>query len=362
MNIHKKLTLILMISFSLNLQAQKMDPDFDITSDDLTKINAAKTLFVVLQEVDPAIIKKLDNKNMNYEKEFYYQFVKDFNNKLKKTIPTNWPHQVDIQFKTLEEISQLKKETDPNSLVMYLGFSVFSSGEPPGTTEYYTYPTSIHGLTTMLQFYSSNNYHSPGHASVHRFETFVGITTIDKMNFKRPPNTVIFEKLLHSVNPTEADLTMTLNYISWLISERAKNPATKISVLWVKNVNQLKDKILVIPQSLLITDYPYTLYNGYNEFVDSASIEQLYPFQFEIVSDSIYEQIIVNQKKGYAYLHVDVYPDDIINMAASITDAENGDLLLLAKPTSKIADDIYFMYFLHKNHFESISFYIKGGK
>lgn len=74
----------------------------------------------------------------------------------------------------------------------------------------------------MLQFYSSNNYHSPGHASVHRFETFVGITTIDKMNFKRPPNTVIFEKLLHSVNPTEADLTMTLNYISWLISERAK--------------------------------------------------------------------------------------------------------------------------------------------
>lgn len=68
-------------------------------------------------------------------------------------------------------------------------------------------------------------------------------------------------------------------------------------MLWVKNVNQLKDKILVIPQSLLITDYPYTLYNGYNEFVDSASIEQLYPFQFEIVSDSIYEQIIVNQKR-----------------------------------------------------------------
>lgn len=351
-----------MITFGLNLQAQKMDPDFDITSDDLTKINAAKTLFVILQDVDPEILKKLDNKKMNYEKEYYYQFVKDFNNKLKKIIPSNWPHQVDIQFKTLDEISQLKKEADPNSLVIYLGFTIFSSGDDAGTLENYTYPISVHELTTMLQFYSSNNYHSPGHASVHHFETFVGITTIDNMNFKRLPNTVIFEKLLHSVNPTEADLTMTLNYISWLISEREKNRTGKISALWVQNVNQLKDKVLVIPQNLFIKDYPYPLYNGYKEFVDTADIEQLYPFQFEIVSDSIYEQIIVHRKKGYAYLHVDVYPNDIINMAASITDAESGDLLLLAKPTSKIADDIYFMYFLHKNHFESISFYIKGDK
>ena len=126
----------------------------------------------------------------------------------------------------------------------------------------------------------------------------------------------------------------------------------------------IKNLTLAIPESYFILpeNYHYPLYNDYKEFVKPEDVSELYLNKYEIVNDSVYQDIIVNRRPGYAYLHIDFRPTADVYMCAVITNAETGKLLLLAKPTNKIADDWYFKYFLHKNHFESIAYYINNEK
>lgn len=356
---------ILVISFTAKVgYAQKNSPEPTLKDIDITASNSYDGLIVMLQEADKEVIAKLEKKKLFKAVDYYKNLVAEINNNMKEVVLANWKYHDSVQFKTIEELKNIRSATSEKYLVLSICYFTFVEGSVANGSSgiyHYQYPTTAKWMEERSDKFEETGIKFTGGASVRNYEVYLLIQNLSQMNFSFPKINDIGSSLLHSRIPSKADLAMTLSSITNKIDAASKNPSKLFSVFYTENAKQIKDLILVIPESYFILpeNYPFPLYNDYKEFVKVEDVGDLYSYKYEIVNDSIYEDIIIKKKTGYAYLHVDYLPADGVYMCAVITDAETGKLLLLAKPTNKIADDWYFKYFLHKNHFESIAYYLE---
>lgn len=337
MKIKTQIFLLLGIISTLSVYGQKNKAEPSIWNEKINVMKGKHALAVIVQpETNDNLIKH--------------------NEMLRSIVSSNWPYQKSIEYMTLDELITLKKRGVNDYAVLAIYYLDKSGGftgsdamtHPEYAQEYnysYTYPETMPYLPDLA---CKNG----------EFEATLFLANLEDIDFKTVYKTeTIFECNLYSMGLREYDLLSALNFITWYVDMASNTPSKKYSELYTENASQLKNKTLVIPKSYFIEEYQgKTL----SEIIHPDEISNYYSFQFEVIEDDSFSEIILEKKPGYAYLILRIGPlyNDNTYISPVISDSETGDVILVSKPIDKKYNKQY--PFMIKNHFESLTYYIEN--
>lgn len=267
---------------------------------------------------------------------------------LRRVVPENWPYHTQIEFKTMDEMVTLEKAKNKDYAVLYLYYEFPQSGvtdlhnEVVNNPSYYNCENKEYN--SALDFTASDRYRS---ASL----VLANIEDFDAL--RQGTDNPIVQISMHFIKLVDFDLIAGMDFIKSFIEEATEHPTYKYSTFYTKNVSELKDLTLAIPEKY-ISKYPSTKRYIY---VTPESISSNYPYKFELVSDTTFANIITERRKGYAYFYISKEAPEIPSIYFPfIMNAETGKCLLVAKP---IENKYYGLNYLIEGHFLSIASYFE---
>lgn len=267
---------------------------------------------------------------------------------LRRVVPENWPYHTQIEFKTMDEMVALQKAKNMDYAVLFLYYEFPQSGvtdlhnEVVFNPSYYTCENKEYN--SALDFTAGDRYRSAN-------LVLANIEDFDALG--QGLNKPIVQISMHFIKLVDFDLISGMDFIKSYIEEATAHPTYKYSTFYTKNVSELKDLILAIPEKY-ISKYPSTKRYVY---VTKETISSLYPYKVELVSDTTFANIITERRKGYAYFFVNKEAPEIPSIYFPlIMNAETGKCLLVAKP---IENKYYGSNYLIEGHFLSIESYLE---
>lgn len=274
--------IILSILFILNIKAGYAQIP---TSEQINEVKGRKFL-VVLEEVNPDLVKDLEKDNPKYV-ETYKNAIDIYNSNLKIAVDSFWEIHDEIKYVTVTEAKAIKK-TKSKVYTLISSVSVTSGG----------YQSYNHGWSDSWFNEDLVQYHKITLGGFYG----LGVTLIEDYGEKSitivPSNRIL---------PTKSEMACMIFMLNNAFIRQVEQTS-----------NNLEDNLAIANAKCKDLKELTLLINIYNISTDLTvdEITHMYPFQIEILEDSLIDEIIYSKKPGFVYFYT--YPQYLYSSSQTL--------------------------------------------
>lgn len=248
-------------------------------------------LIVLLEEEDPATLKKLAKKPQ--ELADYKAYVADYNASMQKLVPTLWKFSPSVEFKSESELPALRKAKGPQRGVLYHLDFVLAHRHPlngPTAPNLPTHYYTSEKVSAMMVDVVGNG----------------GQNTVWRVQIAPGP---IYN----------SDIIFSLKTIQQYLEARAANrKGADMRAELAKNGKKLRGKTLLLDEADL------------KDKLTAAEVKKVYPLPFEIVPRATIEEAVANGDARYACVRLVPVTESVT--AQVVMDAADASMLAMSVP------------------------------
>ncbi len=312
------LTILFIAISSSATFAQKNKGEPPIGNERTLKLRDRRTLLVLLRSEDEDIVKDLSGNDLALE--YYHEMYKGYNEMIRIAVDEIWSDELDIEYKTLAEISELKKTTSASQyLVLYTLHEVSTPNgyhydyEPPFTSKSILklIKTGDNGLDWERNFRYKWDFQMGDQqlSSISTSLEFAALTDFIT-NPKIGTKAILQHALELDLEPGILEVTneyyFALTYAKNYFKEVITNASKPKENYYTESAPELKDLILLINPGLFYKGDLQTTNAKYREKIEANTITEnefkdLYLFPYEFADSVKLNEIVTNPTDGYAY-------------------------------------------------------------
>ena len=253
----------------------------------------SQPLVVVLQDEDPAKLKKLAKKPE--ELADYKAYIADYNARMQELAPKLWKFSPSVEFKHESELAALRKAKGPQrGVLQHLNFQLAHRHHVPGT------PMGVGGT----YFYSSEQ-----------------VSAIVLSVLGNGDQDQVWRVQLAPGAVYTSDIIFSLKTIQQYLQGRADGLSGRDMMADVaKNGKQLRTKTLLIDEE------------DVKGKLTATDIKQAYPFPYQIVPRATIETAVASADARYACVRLLPATESI--MVQVVMNAEDGSMMAMSKPNA----------------------------
>lgn len=270
--------------------------------DDIQAIKDRKLILMTLSE-DLKVVNKFKKADDTTSLMEYRAAIQKFNSDLITVVDSMWPYHKEYLLMPYDSIQKMDKEIKPQYVMIY--FVRYDTYIEAGETKVHTsYDVNWDGYLI-----GGSNLYSEKNKSDVDYYTVMKIAQVDEFR-KSPP----FQIAMPHISPTKLDMVFGLSYAVWYLNmknDRMEEADLRKAI--DENTKQLNGITLLISSDDIkskLVDDPY---------------KSGYPYQFNVVSPEMLEQVIMSRMPGFAYLTMNCNK-------AWITKASTGEPMFIYRP------------------------------
>jgi hypothetical protein len=246
--------------------------------EDITDIERRKMVVMLIHE-DEKVVAKFQKNNDTLGLNDYRRSIRELNDDFTMLVDSLGPLHNEFIYMIYDSLQEMEKEEKAEYAVIYFArYEIYIDGGETKTKT--SYDINWNGNLIDRNSAGSNS------RSKEDFYTVMKVSKLDE--FRRTPP---FQIPMPHIVPTKTDMAFGLSYASWYLKQRMKgNSDSELRKIINENTEDLSKITLLVNASDVkqqMVDDPY---------------EGSYPFTFNVIPQEMYEQIILSQTPGYAYL------------------------------------------------------------
>lgn len=270
----KFLTLLLVLGASVTLRAQ-----MGMGKPEEIEAVKARKLIVLIEEPRERMLKRIAKKAKRGSVEDYQADLKTFNASMKEVVEKFWPYnKKDIQYKTFDEIVQLKKDGHEDLAVL-----TCLSAEARSTSAGFNYAEGLYWVKDIKEDFEDRNDDMFSVMMVNVIEDFG----------KKP----VFYVPLYDVFPTKASIVYGIesieNYFTMRLNKangsKMRDERDRMEAEMAARAPKLKEKVLLIREEWL------------DKELTAENFKDYYPYKYKICDRAFMDEAIMNKDSRFAY-------------------------------------------------------------
>lgn len=307
----KFLTLLLIFGASFTLRAQ-----MGMGKPEEIEAVKARKLVVLIEEPREKMLKRIAKKAKRGSVEDYKADLKTFNANMKEVVEKFWPYnKKDIQYKTYDEIEQLKKSGSEDYAVL-----TCLSAEARSTSSGFNYAEGLYWVKDIKEDFED------------RDDAMFSVMMVNVIeDFGKKP---VFYVPLYDVFPTKASIVYGIesieNYFTMRLNKangsKMREERERMEAEMAARAPKLAEKTLLIREEWL------------DKELTAANFKNYYPYKYKVCDRAFMDEVIMNKDSKYAYA---VEMPNVVSGSRSnmiiyfqmVLDAQDSQAMALVRPS-----------------------------